>query len=746
MSRPMPTPRPSQARILTYRGGRMGVAAVPGSGKTWTLSLLAARLVRERPLERGQQVLVVTLVNSARGKFEQQVREFLGEESLGTQYRVRTLHGLAVDIVAERPGLVGLSDDFQIIDETESRSIIEDGLQAWFSARPDFGREYLSSEHRENDSSLRRWREKSPDIVANFIQRAKDYRVSSARLRAALTDFPRLLPLAEMCVSVYESYERGLRYRGSVDFQDLIRLALQALEADGDLLLALRHRWPIILEDEAQDSSRLQEAILRALVGEGGNWVRVGDPNQAIYETFTTASPEFLRRFMKEDGVLACELPESGRSAPAIISLANRLITWSEQHPIEAMRHRHPLSAPMILPLAEGNPPDGPGNIRVLVDRRMSSDEERDYIARDLAGWLPSNRSSTVAILVPSNKSGGEMSQVLRRYELPYIEILQTTTSTRQVAGSLYRMLNLLASPTDSGVLSDAFICWRRDERESPLVREVAGLLRKIQQVEQFTAPIDLDWLREAEKRGVNSEWLELMGRYREALRKWQQATLLPIDQLILMLAGDLFSTPGEIATASSIALHLQSLKLASPETELADFVSEMKAIAQNRRKFIGLADSDDQFDPSRYPGQVVVMTQHGAKGLEWDRVYLTSINNYDFPSVDPFDRYRGELYYGRDSLNIAAESMAQLKTLVTGEEYNEGTATFESRVEYAAERLRLLYVGITRARRELIMTWNTGLSGDLRPARPLHALRAAAERSDQSIPCQSIPATTDQS
>ncbi|NDD63337.1 MAG: ATP-dependent helicase, partial [Acidobacteria bacterium] len=97
MSRPMPTPRPSQARILTYRGGRMGVAAVPGSGKTWTLSLLAARLVRERPLERGQQVLVVTLVNSARGKFEQQVREFLGEESLGTQYRVRTLHGLAVD-------------------------------------------------------------------------------------------------------------------------------------------------------------------------------------------------------------------------------------------------------------------------------------------------------------------------------------------------------------------------------------------------------------------------------------------------------------------------------------------------------------------------------------------------------------------------------------------------------------------------------------------------------------------------
>ncbi|NIP85784.1 MAG: UvrD-helicase domain-containing protein, partial [Planctomycetales bacterium] len=56
--------------------------------------------------------------------------------------------------------------------------------------------------------------------------------------------------------------------------------------------------WPYILEDEAQDSSRLQEEILRKLAGKGGNWVRVGDPNQAIFETFTTADPKYLRDFM----------------------------------------------------------------------------------------------------------------------------------------------------------------------------------------------------------------------------------------------------------------------------------------------------------------------------------------------------------------------------------------------------------------------------------------------------------------
>ncbi len=706
----------------------MGVAAVPGSGKTWTLSLLAARLVQERPLERGQQILVVTLVNAARGKFEQQVREFLGDESLGTQYRVRTLHGLAVDIVGERPGLVGLTDDFQIIDENESLDIIREALQAWFSPRPDFGRDYLGEAYREKDWMLRKWRDEAVNIANVFIQRAKDYRVQPAALREALQAYPRLLPLAEMCTSVYEAYERGLRYRGSVDFQDLIRLALQALEADADFLAELRRRWPVILEDEAQDSSRLQEEILRVLTGEKGNWVRVGDPNQAIYETFTTASPEFLRHFLTEPGVQSQELPESGRSAPSIIALANRLIDWTENHPFEPLRNRRPLTRPMIVPLAGGNPEDQPHNIRVLLERRMNSDDERDLITRELAEWVPKNRQSTVAVLVPNNTSGGEMSQALRQLGIPYIEILKTTTSTRQVAGTLYRLLNLLAAPTENGTLAEAFICWRRDERDSPIVQEISAQLRRIQHVEQYVAPHDVDWLRELEKKGLDAERIDLLRRYREHITVWQQATLLPIDQLVLTVSGDLFTTPAEMATAGSIALHLQSMKRAAPDTELDGFVAELKAIAQNRRKFIGLGEDDNQFDPSRYPGQVVVMTQHGAKGLEWDRVYLTSVNNYDYPSADPFDRYRGEPYYGRDSLNISAEAMAQLKTLLTGEVYVEGQATIDSRIEYAAERLRLLYVGITRARRELIITWNTGRGGDLRPARPLHMLKAAIE------------------
>jgi DNA helicase-2/ATP-dependent DNA helicase PcrA len=121
----------------------------------------------------------------------------------------------------------------------------------------------------------------------------------------------------------------------------------------------------------------------------------------------------------------------------------------------------------------------------------------------------------------------------------------------------------------------------------------------------------------------------------------------------------------------------------------------------------------------------------HKAKGLEWDRVYLMSVNNYDFPSAILGDPYISEKWFIRDYLNIEAEALAQLKTLVSNDEYQwyqEGSATIEARNDYARERLRLLYVGITRAKKELIISWNNGRRGESMPAVPLLALKSFLE------------------
>src|ERR1700712_4869327 len=92
--KPMFKPRAKQAEVLDYQGGKMGVAAVPGSGKTTTLAALAAQIVAGDTLKDGQEVLIVTLVNSAVDNFAQQVGLFMQSYDLlpNVGYQVSTLH------------------------------------------------------------------------------------------------------------------------------------------------------------------------------------------------------------------------------------------------------------------------------------------------------------------------------------------------------------------------------------------------------------------------------------------------------------------------------------------------------------------------------------------------------------------------------------------------------------------------------------------------------------------------------
>ena len=739
-------PRPKQQEVLEYRGGKMGVSAVPGSGKTYTLSYLAAQLVASGMLEDDQEVLVVTLVNSAVDNFAGRVAGFVKERGLlpNLGYRVRTLHGLAHDIVRERPALVGLADDFQIVDEREADRILQDAALAWLRANPYAADDFLSP---DLDEGKRDWVRRSqwPDLVTNvarsFVRLAKDLEGTPDTLRDRLDKLAnrpinQSFPLVEMGAAIYADYQRALRYRGAVDFDDLIRLALRALELDKELLERLRYQWPFILEDEAQDSSRLQEEILRLLCGADGNWVRVGDPNQAIYETFTTANPQFLRDFLKEEDVEARELPNSGRSTQSIITLANYLIDWTQtEHPVEAVRDA--LTPPHIEPTPPGdpqpNPPDDPGQVRILA-QKFSPGEELRAVADSLAHWLPEHPDETVAVLVPRNQRGFEVVGELKKRGLEYVELLRSTRETRETAGALGNVLKYLADPSSPKKLATVYKVWRREDRDDDEVKKqlewVARRLSKCRRVEDFVWPrVDRDWLEDLEMSDDFPDIHEQLTEFRTLVRRWQGATLLPIDQLILTLAQDLFEEPADLAVAHKLAGVLRRMSESHPDWRLPELVEELAVVARNERRFLGLSADDRGFDPERHKGKVVVATVHKAKGLEWDRVYLMSVNNYNFPSGLPHDQFISEKWFVRDGLNLEAEALAQLKAILSEGylgiyEYEQRDATQEARLDYAAERLRLLYVGITRAKKELIITWNTGRRGDLQPAVPFIALQ----------------------
>jgi DNA helicase-2/ATP-dependent DNA helicase PcrA len=299
----------------------------------------------------------------------------------------------------------------------------------------------------------------------------------------------------------------------------------------------------------------------------------------------------------------------------------------------------------------------------------------------------------------------------------------------------LGNLLRCLADPTSARKLAVAFKVWRREDRDDSEARaRVEALAERIARcpaVEAYLWPrADHDWLTPLTDELSSEQWRLLSG-FREAACRWQRATILPVDQLVLTLAGDLFQEPAELALAHKLAVLLRSVAEAHPTYRLAELVEELAVIARNERRFLGFASEDTGFEPP--PGMVTVATMHKAKGLEWDRVYLMSVNNYDFPSGLAHDTYIAERWFVRNSLNLEAEALAQLEAIgrcLTPESQSpssniEGQATYQARLDYVSERLRLLYVGITRARRELIITWNTGRrqAAKLQPAVPLVAL-----------------------
>jgi DNA helicase-2/ATP-dependent DNA helicase PcrA len=729
--------RPKQLEILQYTRGKMGISAVPGSGKTWTLSFLAADLLKRNILLDDQEILIVTLVNSAVDNFYNRISSFIEARGLipNIGYRVRTLHGLAHDIVRERPELLGLDTNFQIIDEREAESIRDGVAQAWLQSHPGMLDGYLNPTIEESKQDWVK-REQLPELVKeialSFIRFAKDNRYTPERLFEKLNQIPLPLPLAKMGQEMYENYQNALIYRGAVDFDDLIRLALSALELDVALLERLRHRWPYILEDEAQDSSLLQEAILTLLSGENGNWVRVGDPNQAIYETFTTANPEYLRNFLLQPGVIEKELPNSGRSTPGLINLANHLVEWTNtQHPNESVQNALQAS-PRIEPTPQDdpqpNPPDDQTYIHISL-QKFTPTTEVQAVADSLARWLPEHPDSTVAVLAPRNVRSFDLVDELRKRNIPYHDdLLRSSSTTRFSAGSLGHILRYLTEPQSSSKLAMVYRVWKRDSRqdetEKKLVEQVVEIIHKINHVEDYLWPVNgKDWLDDSALHVQSPEIYNQLSQFRQLIQRWQNSVLLPIDQIVLTLAQDLLTDPGELAVAHKLAVVLGRAQQAHPDWRLPQLSDELVVIAKNERRFLGFSDSDTGFEPEKYKGIVIVSTIHKAKGLEWDRVYLMSVNNYDFPSGKQSDPYISEKWFIRDFLNIDAEALAQLKATISTEPYQwyeEGPATIKARMDYARERLRLLYVGITRAKKELIITWNNGRRGESQPAVPL--------------------------
>jgi DNA helicase-2/ATP-dependent DNA helicase PcrA len=732
-----PRLRTSQEEVMTYRTGLMGISAVPGSGKTWTLSNLAVRLILSTDLEPDQEILVVTFSNSAADNFSNRIGEQLRANGLieGFGYRVRTLHGLANDIIHERPELVGLSNEFGIIDEAETNEIMKDLAAQAMENHFDFLTSLISEDinEKKRESIIKT---DFPDflmnLAKNWINTVKDKQITISQLEQWLSE-PDTNPLMSICLGIYRGYQAALNYRGAIDFDDLIRYALECLRLDSDLRTQLHHRWPFILEDESQDSSKLQQEILTTLVGEDGNWVRVGDPNQAIFESFTTADPNLLKTFVSRDDVRSVDLPVSGRSAPSIIDLANSMIDWVQtSHPNYAIRDA--LSEPFIQPTPPGDPQTNPTDLPdsvVLFDQPMTSDQELVYLSKAIKAWLKGNPDSTVAVLTYLNKRASDIVNFLKTEKIEVSDVLMKVPEpTRLSAGAVVLILKSLFDPLNPGHLARCFEVLFRHYQDNPdldkLVKSTSKLIRTLENTEDYLYPDKRDWVQNLEDEELNQNSLEMLKSYRRVMRRWHAAMILPMDQLVLVVAQDLVLENSEIAIIHKLSGFIKSLLENNPHWTDIDVLDELIGISKNNRGFATFSQKEDGFDPDNYKGKVIVATAHKSKGLEWDKVFLSSANNYDYPGGKSNESYTSEKWFITDQRNLEAELLYDLESLRV--EHSGGIMLRaydkqDARNDVGRERLRLFYVGITRAKKSLTISWNTGTRNNLRASLPLQYL-----------------------
>ncbi len=642
--------RPDQARVAEYRGGYMAVPAVPGAGKTTVLAYLAAELIAEGRHLPGR-ILIVTYTNSAVGNFKNRIGQFLEARGLPRAgFEVRTIHSLAVQIVRERPEAIGWPDTFAVLDEVRRAEILGSLTEQWIRAHRATWESLVREDARRRSPELGWWIRETRSLVDRLIQAFKARRLTPQEALTLAQDLPEPEPL-RWAAEIYPAYQRALAREGLVDFADLMLGAYQLLNAEPELLARLRRRWTYVFEDEAQDSYRLQEQVLRLLAGPGGNLVRVGDPNQAIMGSFTTAEPALFRAFLREDGVQVRPLTMAGRSSREIIGLANELVRWTrEAYPEPGCRDA--LEPQFIEPVPPGmgqaNPE--PGGPRVFFREYGTEQEEIERTAARAALSVQKYPENTVAVLLPTNDLVSKMLEQLKRCEVEAVPVGRTAPQERLRLGSdLLAALAFLAAP------------------HVPERRAAAARL----------APF---------------------------LDRWLAEGLQPADALLLRMAEDLGLEGEDLALAQYLALRARRLLEEQPLYGPGDVAREL-AEALGRSGWLSDALFDREgFEPR--PGVVYVATCHAAKGLEWDTVYVAGLTRAFFTG-DLSDRIlseQGSLV--PEQANPLARALALLDRLTGAPDVPDDPQAAAKR-EQIAERLRLLYVAITRARCNLMLSYH---------------------------------------
>lgn len=631
------TPREDQKPVLEYESGQMAISAVPGAGKTTILLVLILKL-----LENGinpDNIFVMTYMESAARNFRERIKAI--RENSTNLPNISTIHGLALRILKENGNFerLGLSSDFDICDDTQRSRIVREVST---------GLKLKKTETDEFDRAISVFKIGGGKFTENLSE-------TPAKGESKLTKFHRF----------FEGYQRILKEANLIDYDDMLISSVKLLEENEDIRNYYQDICRYIIEDEAQDSSSVQQRLINILSAKHKNLIRCGDINQAITTTFTNADVKGFRKFIKEsqDVNMNC----SQRCCEGVWKLANELLLSAEQQKETKDAFFHILMQPV-----EGRNPVSENAVSGHIFEK--SLEERNFVLREIKNAFKKNPKTTVGILLRNNYQVAQWMNFVNDSGLKSITRSECLEQ-KSIFRAIFAVLSMILKPFDNNVIAENYEILA----ELGFYKQRLGL--DIKNCENPFVSLNPDDIQNVS-----------LCQFYWDLNYWLYFPHLSADELVIKIGLHYFSSEIEKSNIYLIAILVK--RLGANAKSLETVVERLAELAKrNSLSGFKFFSEEEESDRGFLEGKVQIMTLHKSKGDEFDYVFLPEMSEKNLALK--FDKIKLK----------STDFMESVKALNPSYKVK---SEFDMKEEIVAENLRLLYVAITRAKRKLCFSVST--------------------------------------